>query len=248
MAKIALQLYSVRDIAEKEGVESTIRRVADAGYRYVESAGNFHAPDPTKAARLYKQLGLTVIAAHVGNPVGDAKNQVLDTMEALGKPAMIIPWMDPKLFATADSIKQACDSLNEGAEVAKANGMTLGYHNHWAEYGKTEDGQYIYQLMAKYLKPEVFFELDTYWIKVAGVDPTEVVKSMGKRAPFIHVKDGPANTTDPMTAVGDGVMDWKSILGAAQDAQYWIVEMDRVAGNSMVEAAKSYKYLKNLKI
>ncbi len=242
--RIALQLYTVRELAN-QNYEDTIRKVADAGYRAVETAG-FPGTTPEKAANLFKELGITVVAAHTQPPLGDAKNQVLEMMEALGKPRLIQPYVRPDDIQSVEAVKRFCDTLNQANEVTRANGMAFGFHNHWAEYGKV-DGQYIYKLMQEYLDPSVFFELDTYWIKVAGPDPIEVVKEMGARAPLLHIKDGPANREDPMTAVGEGVIDVPGIIEAAGDNAKWlIVEMDRVATDPMEASRKSYTYLKNL--
>ena len=248
MAHIGLQLYTVREVANQQGYESTIRKVADAGYRYVETAG-FPGSSAADAAKLFKELGMTVVASHIGNPVGADKEQLVETMLTLGKPRWVIPSADAKKMTTVNGVRELCDTLNQGAQVARDNGMQFGYHNHWMEYGKTEDGQYVYQLMMKYLHPSVFFELDTYWIKEAGLDPVDIIKEMGKRAPLLHIKDGPGTRQAPMTAVGEGMMDWHAILKAGEGtAEYWIVEMDRVAGDPLVEVAKSYQYLKNIKI
>jgi sugar phosphate isomerase/epimerase len=247
--RIALQLYTVRDVANKD-YEGTVRKVAEMGYRAVETAG-FPGTTPEQAARLFKELGITVVASHSPMPLGDAKNQVLETMDALGKPRLICPGVNRDYFKSVDGVKALCTLLNESNQVARANGMEFGFHNHDVEYGKLE-GQYIYQLMKENLDPSVFFELDTYWIQVAGINPVDVIKEMGQRAPLLHIKDGPADaaTRDaPMTAVGEGVMDVKAILAASGDiARYWIVEMDRVAGDAMEEARKSYDYLKGIQL
>jgi sugar phosphate isomerase/epimerase len=244
--RIALQLYSVRDLAGQD-YDWTIRQVAEAGYRAVEPAG-FPGTTAQKAADLYKELGLTVVAAHSALPLGDQKNEVLETMATIGSPRLISPYANPNDLQTIDGVKKLCDSLNEANEVARANGMSFGFHNHWAEYGKAE-GRYVYQLMQEFLDPTVFFELDTYWIQVAGVDPAEVIREMGDRAPLIHVKDGPGNREQSMCAVGEGVMDWPKVLGAAGDrAEWWIVEMDRCDTDVMEAVRKSYNYLKNLHV
>lgn len=244
--RIALQLYTVRDAAGQD-FEGTVRKVAEMGYRFVETAG-FPGTTPEKAAALFKQLGLTVVAAHSGMPLGDAKNQVLETMEAIGKPRLVCPWASPELMKSVDGLKQLCDQLNQANQVAQANGMSFGYHNHHAEFQVVE-GKTVNQWMAQLLDPSVFFELDTYWIKVAGVDPVDVIKELGARAPLLHIKDGPAAHGQPMTAVGEGVMDWKAILSASGDmAEYWIVEMDQVAGDPLEEVRKSYQYLKGIQL
>jgi len=242
--RIALQLYTVRDLAGKD-FEGTIRKVAEVGYRYVETAG-FPGSTPEKAAQLFNELGLKVIAAHSAMPLGDAKNQVLETMEAIGKPRLICPYAPQEELKTIEGVKRLCASLNEANQVARENGMEFGFHNHWAEYGKAE-GQYVYQIMKENLDPSIFFELDTYWIKVAGVDPVDVVREMGKRAPLLHIKDGPGNREDPMTPAGDGIMDFPTIIAAAgNNAEYLIVEMDRVAIDPIEAIRKSYNYLKGI--
>lgn len=242
--RIALQLYTVRDLANQD-YEAAIRKVAAMGYRAVETAG-FPGTTAEKAAKLFKELGITVVGAHIGLPVGDKKNEVLETMEALGKPRMILPYTRPEDLQTVESVRKLCDTINEGAVVAQANGMQLGFHNHWAEFGKAE-GRYVYQLFLEYFDPSIFFELDTYWIKVAGLDPAAVVKELGSRAPLLHIKDGPANREQPMTAVGDGVIDVPAILKAGGDnAKFWIVEMDRCATDVMEAVEKSYRYLQGV--
>ena len=247
--RIALQLYTVRDVASKD-YESAVRKVAEMGYRAVETAG-FPGTTPQQAARLFNELGIKVVAAHAGMPLGDAKNQILETMDALGRPRLICPGVNRDYFKSVDGVKALCGLLNESNQIARQNGMEFGFHNHDVEYGKVE-GQYIYKLMKENLDPGVFFELDTYWIQVAGVNPAEIVQEMGLRAPLLHIKDGPADAANrdaPMTAVGEGVVDVKSILAASgSNALYWIVEMDRVAGDSMEEARKSYDYLKGIQL
>ena len=242
--KIALQLYTVRDLANQD-YEATIRKVAAMGYRAVETAG-FPGTTPQKAAQLFKELGMTVVAAHSAMPLGDNKNQVLETMEALGKPRLVLPYTRPDDLKTIESVRRLCETINEGAAVARESGLEFGFHNHWAEFGLAE-GRYVYQLFQEYFDPSIFFELDTYWIQVAGVDPVAVIRELGTRAPLLHIKDGPANREEPMTAVGDGKMDVPAIVKAGGDnAKWWIVEMDRCGTDVMEAVEKSYRYLKGL--
>ncbi|MCK5734174.1 MAG: sugar phosphate isomerase/epimerase, partial [Candidatus Latescibacteria bacterium] len=140
-------------------------------------------------------------------------------------------------------IKAACDRFNEASAVAVEHGMTFGIHNHWWEFLQVE-GRYVYQVMLEHLTPEVFFEVDTYWVKTAGVDPAAVVRELGVRAPLLHIKDGPCTKEAPMTAVGEGVVDFRSIVEAAGETAEWmIVELDRCATDMMEAVATSYTYL-----
>jgi sugar phosphate isomerase/epimerase len=237
---VGLQLYSVRDYAQ-ESFEDAVRRVAAMGYVGVEPAG-FPGTTPEAAGALFRELGLEVCSAHTALPLGDQQAEVLSAMEAIGC-TRIISGLGPDAFKSPDQTKRTCDLFNEAAGVARANGMTLGYHNHWWEYTPVE-GKYPYQLMLELLDPDVFFEVDTYWVQTAGVDVATVIRELGERAPLLHIKDGPCVQTEPMTAVGDGVMDFPTILDAAGGVPEWlIVELDRCATDMMAAVERSVTYL-----
>ena len=98
--------------------------------------------------------------------------------------------------------------------------------------------------MLENLDPAVFFQIDTYWVQTAGLDPARVVKELGRRAPLLHIKDGPAVKGEPHVAAGDGVMDFPDIVQAAGDAAKWlIIELDDCATDMMTAVEKSYRYL-----
>lgn len=238
--QIALQLYSVRKDAEKN-YENTVRKVAAMGYPGVETAG-FPGSTPEKAARLFRELGLLVTSAHEALPIGPNQQRVLETMEALGKPTLVGTQIGPNDVKSLDTIKALCDRLNEGYAVARAHGMSFAIHNHWWEFGQVE-GRLVHDIMLDLLEPGVLFEIDTYWAGVAGVDPAAVVKRLGKRAPFLHIKDGPMVRGQPQTALGEGKMDFASILAAAQPDAWQVVELDECATDMMEAVQKSFTYL-----
>jgi sugar phosphate isomerase/epimerase len=238
---IGLQLYSVREYAQQHGYEDAVRKIAAMGYIGVEPAG-FPGTTAEAAGKLFKELGLVAPSAHTGLPLGDTKNEVLDAMRAIDCPR-IITGKGPADFETLDKIKATCDLFNQANQVAQENGMAFGIHNHWWEYIQVE-GRYVYQIMLELLDPAIFFELDTYWIKTAGVDPAQVVREMGARAPFLHIKDGPCVKGEPMTAVGEGIMDFPAIVEAGKPHTAWlVVELDHCATDMMEAVAQSYRYL-----
>jgi sugar phosphate isomerase/epimerase len=238
---IALGLYTIRADLERD-FAGTLRAVAGMGYLGVETAG-FPGSSAQAARRLFDDLNLTVVAAHSPLPLGDKKNEVLDTMAALGCRRLVCPWQPAELFQSRDGLKKVCDTLTEANEVARANGLSLGYHNHWFEFGEV-DGQPAYRQLAACLPPEVFFEIDTYWVKVGGLDPAAVVAELGPRVPLLHIKDGPGQLGVPMLPVGEGLMDFKALLAAAGDAPEWlVVELDEYDGNMLEAVRRSYDYL-----
>ena len=239
-APVALQLYSVREELEK-GFDAGVRKVAVMGYAGVETAG-FPGTTPEAAAKLFRDLGLTACSAHVGLPIGDTKAETLDTMNALGS-TRIVSGFGPKDYETVDAIKETCDKLNEAGEVAAENGMTFSIHNHWWEFLRVGD-RYAYQIALDHLAPAILFEVDTYWVQTAGVDPATAVRELGSRAPLLHIKDGPCKRDVPMTAVGDGEVDFHGIVKASAGVVEWmIVELDSCATDMMEAVAKSCAYL-----
>jgi sugar phosphate isomerase/epimerase len=239
-APIAIQLYSVRD-ALAEDFAGVVKKIAAMGYLGVEPAG-FPGATATEAASLFRELELAVPSAHTPMPVGDEKNEVLDTMAALGC-RRIVSGIGPDRYKTIDQIKRNCDRFNEASAVAVANGLTFGIHNHWWEFEQVE-GRYPYKVMLECLDSAAFFEVDTYWVKTAGPDPAEVVRELGQRAPLLHIKDGPAVKGEPQVALGEGVMDFLSIVRAGEGATEWlIVELDACATDMMTAVEKSYRYL-----
>ena len=242
---IGLQLYSVRQ-ALAEDFAGVMHKVADAGYAGVEPALGHTGATPDEAAKLFQELGFEAPSTHAPLPLGDNKARVLDFAATIGCPR-IISGRGPDNFKTLDLIKESCDLFNQAQAVAAENGLTFGIHNHWWEFEQVE-GRYVYRVMLEHLDPAIFFQIDTYWVQTAGPDPAQVVKELGPRVPLLHIKDGPAVEGDPRhavhVAVGDGVMDFHSIVQAAGDTVEWlIVELDRCATDMVEAVTKSCHYL-----
>lgn len=238
--RIALQLYTVRKDAEKD-YEGTVRKVAAMGYTAVETAG-FPGATLEKAAALFQELGLKVTSAHEPLPVGPNQQKVLETVEALGRPILVCTQIGPKDVISLDTIKALCERINEGYAVAQAHGLPFAIHNHWWEFGLV-DGRLVHEIMLEQLDPGVLFEIDTYWAGVAGANPAEVIRKLGRRVPLLHIKDGPLVKGQAQTALGEGKMDFAPIFAAAQPDVWHVIELDDCATDMMEAVQKSYTYL-----
>ena len=240
---VALQLYSVRDAlaADYEGV---LRRIADMGYAGVEMAGNYGAGGPAEAAAFIRSLGMELTSAHLGLPEnGDASEQI-ETARALGITDWVVPWIPPEKFTTRDSVLEQVERLNEAAELARAAGLNLLYHNHWFEFESTPglDGGTPFELMMATLSPDVLWEIDAYWVQTGGSDVVATLDRLGERVRLLHVKDGPADVQKSMQAVGDGLLDYAAILPHAR-SKWLIVELDRCDTDMFEAVQRSYAWL-----
>ena len=258
-APIAFQLYTVRREIEKD-FTSTIRTVADMGYRGVEAYPLPSNVTLEQAAKIFNDMGLNVFSMHIDLPVGDYREEVVKMANAYNCPHVIYPgWpkglsaQDPNLFKlvknifkTVDDIKRRADLYEEAGSFFKDKGLHFGVHNHWWEFEKW-DGVVPFYYFLEHLGPEVFFEIDTYWAKTGGQDPAKAVHDFGKRAPFLHIKDGPATQDEKMFAnvpAGSGSLDFPAIVKAGgENIQWMIVEFDEYAGNIFDGLQSSYNYL-----
>lgn len=252
-AKIALQLYTVRDQI-KSNLHDTLHKVADIGFEAVETAFWPENISVKQAGKYLKDAGLKVSSAHIELPVDDkTKNAMLDAAEAFDCKKMIWHgWPEDKRYNSLEGTKELVNIYNESNHFAKSHGLQFGLHNHWWEYRNKVGDKHVYEVLLSSTEPDIFFELDTYWIKVAGYDPAEIVAKFGKRAPLLHIKDGPAiyraslaeDNPDPMVAVGKGTQNFPAIVKAANGNTEWmIVEMDKTATDVFVAIQDSYNYL-----
>ena len=241
LAPLSIQLYTLR-AESKVDFPAVIERLGRIGYAGVEPAGLGNL-----SAREFKQrvddAGMVVSGAHAPLPVGDAATEILDQQEALGNEHVIVAFYPAERFADADSVRRVAEDLNAANENVRARGMKLGYHNHWWEFQNRIEGETAHAFLFGLLDPAIFAEIDTYWAQVGGSDPEKVVSELGSRARLLHVKDGPAqDPKEPMTAVGDGVLDFEAIL-SANDAAWHVVELDRCATDMFDAVEKSHRYL-----
>jgi sugar phosphate isomerase/epimerase len=251
-AKLSMQLYTVRDAIAKDP-EGALKRVAGIGFKWVETAFWPANINLLQAAKYIKDAGLSVSSSHIELPVGEKKKVMLDTAKAYNSKKMIWHgWPEDKRYSSLEGTKQLASIYNESYKFAKDNGLEFGLHNHWWEYRNKVGGKFVYEVLLEEVNPDIFFEVDTYWVKVAGQDPAAIVAKLGKRAKLLHIKDGPARWNDqlpkdivePMTPVGKGTQNFPAIVKAANGNTEWmVVEMDKVKGDVFEALKESYDYL-----
>ncbi len=202
----------------------------------------FLAPGRRRPQALFKSLGLKVVAVHAPLPVGEHQHEVLETCAALGCSQLIHAGTDRNALKTTEQVKRYAEMLNGINRQLQPDGIVFGVHNHWWEFEKAGDS-WVYRLLLDNTDSSIFFELDTYWIQVAGFDPVSVIKEFGRRAHLLHLKDGPGLKNVPNVALGEGVMAIPQVINASPYPEWLIFEMDSCATDSMVAVQKSYDYL-----
>ena len=250
LPQISVQLYSLRDALEAD-FEGTIRKLAAIGFPCVEPAG-FHGCKPSEVAKLLADLNLSAPTAHCGLPLGDAKNEIIETALELGHRYLITGgppgWQDD--YSTTDQVKAIAEQYCIAADNVAPHGLQVGYHNHDWDLAEFE-GQPAYHTFLAHTPESVLWEADLFWIARAGIDPAEFLQEIGPRGKVLHFKDG--HITDqsieiPFLPAGQGEVDLIAAAKVGTDAEYIAVELDAYDGDMLKAVEQSFLYLTKNKI
>ena len=256
---VALQIYSVRDYAEKS-LRSTLQKVREIGYDGVEFAG-LYGMEPIEVKRMVDEIGLIPISAHVPlDEMLDAPDKVIGDYAQIGCRYIAVPYLKEERRPGTDRFEETIRDIDSLAAVAKEHGIQMLYHNHDFEFKKI-DGEYGLDILYQSIPSDLLkTEIDTCWVNVAGEDPSEYVRKYSGRSPVVHLKDFVMSGkkkpkqmyeligTEPQKKeeeakeedeeevfgfrpVGYGVQNFPSILTASEEAgaEWVIVEQDKPA-------------------
>ncbi len=199
------------------------------------SGYGYHRHTPKEIRMMLDDLGLVSTSAHISDST--LKHNIDEAIEAaniIGQKYILSPAF---MGQTPDEYKAAAELYNGFGEKCKAGGIRYGYHTHNGEFA-VYDGVTLFDILVKETDPElVCFELDLFWAAVAGADVVKLVKQNPGRVKLLHIKDidqkmdEPYTTFDPATGmdmlmqlmkkqtiIGEGAIDFKSILSQVDDA------------------------------
>lgn len=257
---ITVQLYTVRDLA-KQDYAGTLRAIAEMGFGHVEPAG-YPGTTAKEALKLFQELGLKAPSAHIGLPIGDNKNAIIEEALMLGH-KYLITGCPPKFqedYTSLDRVKALAGLYVEAAENLKPHGLQIGYHNHDWDLAIVE-GRRAYQVFLENTPETVLYEADVFWVSRAGLDPAAFIREIGPRGKVLHFKDGIVSKQStlkeagtgsgtitvsdaiPFRVAGTGQVDLIAASKAVHHAEYLAVELDSFDGDILQAVKDSYRYL-----
>jgi sugar phosphate isomerase/epimerase len=243
---VALQLYTIRRELAQDA-ERTLERIKAMGIEAVEVAPLPEGLPSERLANLLRASELKVAAIHCDLPLDNRLQSVVDLAREMACARIIWHgWPRDPGFETIDGVKLLANRYNEAHANAQQHGLQLGLHNHWWEFELVQ-GRFPYHVLLEKLDPQIFLEVDTYWVRAAGLNPASVLHELKDRVRFLHLKDGSTVKGEPMQALGDGLMDFPSILEAATPSVDWLViELDECASDIWNAVRRSFEYLRSL--
>jgi sugar phosphate isomerase/epimerase len=263
---LGIQLWTVKSEAEKD-LEGTLRKVYAAGFREIEFAG-YYGKKPADLGKLLRDIGLTPVSTHAG-AADIAKNgdQIIADAKALGLKYVVcsspmvspekdkLPWEERMKAVDLNDWKWNAELFNKfGKQVSEA-GMVFGYHNHSAEFKKF-DGKTAFDHLFGSTDPKfVKSELDVGWVVSAQQDPLAILNQYKDRVIALHVKDvskrESADKDPPSVALGEGVIDWKKVIGTAKanGTKAFFYEQEEPFTRPILDSVKmSGAYLQKLEV
>ncbi len=242
--KYGLQLYSVRDIT-KDDFDGALRAVAEMGYKMVEPAGFFGLP-ATEVKAMLDHYGLEVCSTHTKyTEVFEKFEETLEYHKNIGCKNIIIPSAP---FKTREAVTYTVDSINRYQPIIEAEGMKLHFHNHSGEFLPNIDGQIAEEEFAK--RTKINFELDTFWVFNAGLDPVATMEKYRDRVSFIHLKDGiPASGGEKAIgkSVGSGQAPVEAVRKKAIEmGANIVIESEGLEPTGLEEVKRCIDFLKGL--
>lgn len=249
---IGLQLYSLREMVKDDGIQAVLEAVAKMGYSHVETAGyddgKIYGLDPKDFKQRLDDLGIKCTSAHLGPDYSKEKeteimawwDKAVESYNQVGAKYLVKPSMPLNEKTTADDLKMYCDYYNAIGYKAASASMAFGYHNHSFEFAHSFDGKTGYDFLLDNVSPQhVFFQMDVYWVMMAGQDPAKYLKERARQFKAIHIKD-------EKEIGASGKMNFQAIFEQmkANNMKDWYVEVEEYTNNNPVESVQqSYDYL-----
>lgn len=245
-----LQLYTLRDVIGDDP-EGVIRQVAEFGYKQIESYegqdGMYWGMGNTGFKSFLDDLGLTMISSH-SNVFDDFERKAEEAAE-IGVEYLVSPWIGPQ--DSIDEFKEYADRFNEAGQIAQNAGIKFAYHNHAYTFEELE-GEFPQDVLMENTDPDlVEFQMDIYWVVAAGHDPAEWIQKYPGRFTSSHIKDLMNGDEPESTILGNGSIDFPSIVDVAKNngMKYYIVEQEAYTDTTPIDSVgENAEYMKELNI
>ena len=245
--KRGLQLYNFREEL-KQDFKGALKEIAKIGFDGVEFAVNYGGMEPEELAAYLKELNLECAGTMFPkNILCEMDSSAWKMSEVLNSPAVTFSYTD-NLPESWQTLLEMCRTAGKNAA---AHGTVFSYHNHWQEFFRLEDGEYVMtRVLAETDPAQVLIEPDVCWLTRSGVDPVAYIRQYANRIKQVHLKDlRIPEERETMTALGQGCVDLAGCIAAAKESpcQWLIYEQDH-SEDHFADAAESLAFMKKFDI
>lgn len=253
--ELGLQLYSVRKQMD-EDLPKAFSQINQWGIKIVEGGGALygHSVEEYRNQLIKNDLQIVSVDASF-EELRDNPIAVVYKARYFGSRFATFYWIphdNAKGFDLADA-KGAIEVMNKAGKLLKENGITLQYHAHGYEFLPHGNGTLL-DYMLENVK-HAAFQMDVFWMKQGGMDPTKLLQKYPGRFLSLHLKDrkiGTKNSTNGRADVeanvvlGTGDVGIASVIAEAkkQGIRYFFIEDE--SSRILTQVPQSIQYLKSL--
>ena len=229
---ISLQVYTARKFKPYENI---LKFLSEQGLKNVELF-EVEAFDETKD--LLKKYNLTAKSSHIGFDTLKKTNEIISSLKSLNVKHAIIPCPTGKPGGKFEAIfdknekewNEFGKELSSYVKIFEDNGMTLGYHNHAFEFNKLPSGKMPIECILDH-NENLKYEIDLGWVVAGKADPIFWTKKYASKIIACHLKDFSSPDKDLINhdsqcAIGDGFIDWESVLNEIKNTNCEIFALE----------------------
>lgn len=248
-----VQTFTVRR-AQKKSIENAYLPLVRMGILDLEIARiDFNSKNAAMIKSLSDKHGIRPVAIQVKpKHVFEDLDGVVEFCKTVGCKNVVISMLPFKcILGNDDEFYSFVSKLDDMYEVYEKHGITLAYHHHNWEYIKLSSGKTRMEVLISGTE-KIKFVHDTYWTARSGIDPKNQIRAFGDRLLGIHLRDLTFHkkllqVIPRDTFVGDGVIDFKGVLSAAEEVgcEYFVIEQKTKTPYEDIE--RSLANLKNLR-
>ncbi len=243
---IGLQLYSVRDDAQKD-LAYVLKEVARMGYAGVEFAG-YYGHSASEIRTMLDDLNLKCCGTHTGlnTLLGDELQKTIEFNHTLGNIYLIVPGLPRERTASKAAWLETAHIMNEISDKVAPHGMKTGYHNHHTEFHDMS-GELPWDIFFGNTKPEVVMQFDTGNAMHGGAEAGPFLRRYPHRALTVHLKEYSASNEQAL--IGEGDVKWDEIFNLCETiagTKWYIVEQESYAYPPLECAEKCLQNLRSM--
>ncbi len=260
---LGVQLYTVRTLMPKDP-RGTLAAIAAMGYAFVEPGrGQLAQIEPhlaeLKLATPSVGLELPLVTGSSSNaPDAAALEEAIAPLPAKGARFAVIAYVGKPMRDAPGFYEKFADQMNRAGEICRKHGVQLCYHHHSFEFDPAQGKRPFDTLVERFDPKLVHFEIDTFWLKIGGENPAQMLRKLKGRVSLVHLKDIARGAAveynegkvprEAFKEIGNGELPWQDVLKACDEAgvRHYIVEQDWWPGDPLDSLKQSIRYLRSL--
>lgn len=234
--QIGAQLYTCcRHMQTLEGLESSLKKVSEIGYKTVQVSGTC-AYEPEWLRDKLAENGLKCVLTHIApQRIAEEPEKVVAEHAVFGCDHIGIGMMPREMQGSVEGYNEFKKMILPAALKIRDLGAKLLYHNHWFEFNKLDGKDVLERMMEDFPEDSIDFTLDLGWAAFGGKDVPELIRTLKGRVSRIHLKDyadkledGSITTDAYLRPIYEGKLDYDAYIAALREAgcEYMLVEQD----------------------